>query len=133
MSQITLQELSKTELKALAERNEIKLPEGAKHPEMVEFLTEALGSNLIDDGLGAPTLGDGVDTQDDESEEEEEEVKEIPKPKAPKTPKKKANKNGEYTVLAILKRNGEFFPKGSIIVIEEDDVAESLQADGTIE
>jgi len=36
-------------------------------------------------------------------------------------------------VLANLKRDGEFYPKGSTILIEDEEAAEKLLAEGTVE
>ena len=138
MSQITLGELSKTELKKLAEERGVELPSDAKHPAMVEILTAALGSDVIDDGLDE-TPEDESEATTDESEEESEVVDETPeevveeKPKAKRLPKPKPRANGEYIVLANLKRDGEFYPKGSTILIEDEEAAEKLLADGTVE
>jgi len=74
MSQIKIEELSKTELKEILTEKNVKFDSDAKHPELIDLVTKTLGSDTIDDGLSDPKSEDESNATPDEEAAKDDSV-----------------------------------------------------------
>jgi len=102
MSQIKIEELSKTELKDILIEKKVEFASDAKHPELIDLVTKTLGTDIIDDGLSDPKSEEdgeavkGEESEDEEDEEEDDSEDDGEAPKVAETPaEKKAREKAE--------------------------------------
>ncbi len=70
MSQITIGELSKTELKKILTEKEVAFNASANHQDLIDLVTKTLGTDTIDDGLSDPANGaPGTDATDEDKKD----------------------------------------------------------------
>ena len=92
MSQITISELSKTELKKILTEKEVAFNGSANHQELIDLVTKTLGTDTIDDGLSDPKSDEDEDAVKSDELEDDGEAPEVVETPAEKKAREKAEK-----------------------------------------